>query len=112
MAIVKQRDSRSGITYVYESISWYDKETKNARSKRHLIGRWDEEKGIVIPTDGRCKRNKQIKPKEVLIKEQNAIKNDEYELLYKQAVSKIHALEDEIKILKQKISKLENKDTQ
>ena len=112
MAIVKQKDGRSGITYVYESISWYDKETKNARSKRHLIGRWDEEKGIVVPTDGRCKKDKKTKPKEVLNRARNTIEDGEYELLYKQAVSKIHVLEDEIKALRQKISELEKKGTQ
>ena len=53
MAIIKQFDKRSGITYVYESISYYDKEKKCSRAKRTLIGKLDPETGEIIPTDGR-----------------------------------------------------------
>ena len=47
MAMIKQRDKRSGITYVYESISYWDKEKQQPRSKRTLIGRLDPETGEV-----------------------------------------------------------------
>ena len=53
MSIVHQLDKRSGITYVYESTSYWDKEKKQARSHRKLIGRLDPETGKVLPTDGR-----------------------------------------------------------
>jgi len=56
MGIIKNKDKRSGITYVYESKSYWDKEKNQSRSKRKLIGRLDEETGNIIPTDGRCKR--------------------------------------------------------
>lgn len=56
MAIIKQLDKRSGITYVYESVSYWDKEKKQPRSKRTLIGRLDPDTGEVVPTDGRGKR--------------------------------------------------------
>ena len=36
MAIINQFDKRSGITYVYESISYWDKEKKQPRAKRTL----------------------------------------------------------------------------
>ena len=36
MAIVKQLDKRSGITYVYESTSYWDKEKQQPRSKRKV----------------------------------------------------------------------------
>ena len=39
MAIIKQFDKRSGITYVYDSKSYYDKEKKCSRAKRTLIGK-------------------------------------------------------------------------
>ena len=55
MAIIKQFDKRSGITYVYDSISYYDKEKKCSRAKRTLIGKLDPETGEIIPTDGRNK---------------------------------------------------------
>ena len=56
MGLVYQKDSRSGITYVYENHSFWDKELKRSRSKRKLIGRLNEETGEVVPTDGRCKK--------------------------------------------------------
>ncbi len=49
-AIVHQLDKRSGITYAYESISYWDKEKKQSRCKRTLIGRYDTETDKIIPT--------------------------------------------------------------
>jgi hypothetical protein len=62
MAIVFQPDKRSGITYAYEFISTWDKEKKQSRSKRTLIGRLDEETGEIVTTDGRMKGEKIPKP--------------------------------------------------
>ena len=56
MAMIKQLDKRSGITYVYESTSYWDRAKKQPRSKRTLIGRLDPDSGEVVPTDGRGKR--------------------------------------------------------
>ena len=53
MALVRQLDKRTGITYVYESTSYWDKEKKQPRSHRRLIGRLDPETGDIVPTDGR-----------------------------------------------------------
>jgi len=53
VAIVYQTDKRSGITYAYQSISHWDKEKKQSRAKRTLIGRVDIKTGEIIPTDGR-----------------------------------------------------------
>ncbi|SEA41282.1 hypothetical protein SAMN04515656_109113, partial [Eubacterium aggregans] len=61
MSIVHQHDKRSGITYVYESTSYWDKEKKQGRSHRKLIGRLDPETGEVVATDGRGKRRGQAK---------------------------------------------------
>lgn len=49
-AIVYQTDKRSGITYAYQSISHWDKEKKQSRAKRTLIGRVDPESGEIVPT--------------------------------------------------------------
>jgi transposase len=57
-AIVYQKDKRSGITYAYESISHWDKEKKQSRSKRKLIGRVDDVTGEIVPTDGRGRKRK------------------------------------------------------
>ena len=64
MSIVKSKDKRSGITYVYESESYWDKEKKQPRSRRHLVGRLDEETGEVVPTDGRGKNRRNTKNKD------------------------------------------------
>lgn len=58
MAIIFQHDKRSGITYAYDSKSYYDKTTKFSRAKRTLIGRVDPASGEIVPTDGRNKRKK------------------------------------------------------
>lgn len=58
-SIIKRLDKRTGITYVYESTSYWDKEKKQPRSKRVLIGKLDPDTGKVVPTDGRGKRRKE-----------------------------------------------------
>lgn len=50
MSIVKLKDKRSGTIYVYESESYWDKEKKQPRSRRKLIGKWDEATGEIVPT--------------------------------------------------------------
>jgi transposase len=56
-AIIHQKDKRSGITYAYESISYWDKEKKQSRAKRRLIGRVTKD-GKIVPTDGRGRKRK------------------------------------------------------
>lgn len=62
MSIVHQLDKRSGITYVYESEAYWDKEKQQSRSHRRLIGRLDPATGEVVPTDGRGKKRGQKQP--------------------------------------------------
>ncbi|MFI3215120.1 MAG: hypothetical protein R3Y24_17575 [Eubacteriales bacterium] len=57
MGLIYNKDKRSGITYVYESKSYWDKEKKQSRSKRTLIGKLDPQSGEITKTDGRCKKN-------------------------------------------------------
>lgn len=45
MAIIKQHNKRSGITYAYESHSYWDPQKKMTRAKRKLIGRVDPDTG-------------------------------------------------------------------
>jgi transposase len=59
MAVVFQLDKRSGITYAYESVSFWDKEKKQSRAKRKLIGRVDTQTGEIVPTDGRGRKTKE-----------------------------------------------------
>lgn len=108
MAIIKQFDKRSGITYVYDSKSYYDKEKKCSRAKRTLIGKIDPETGEMIPTDGRNKGAKS-KPKAIshvidkdkriqeledenrqLILQVNALKKELIRLNYQLSTNKEH----------------------
>ena len=50
MSIIKQYHKDTGITYVYESESYWDKEKKQPRSRRKLIGNLVDETGEIIPT--------------------------------------------------------------
>ena len=66
-AIIHQTDKRSGITYAYESISYWDKEKKQSRAKRKLIGRVNND-GDIIPTDGRGRKDKKVECKQSIAK--------------------------------------------
>lgn len=58
-AIVYQTDKRSGMTYAYEAISYWDKNKQQSRSKRTLIGRVDSNTGKIVSTDGRGRKKKE-----------------------------------------------------
>jgi transposase len=58
-SIVYQKDKRSGLTYAYKSVSYWDKEKQQSRSNRTLIGRLDPQTGEVVPTDGRNRKSKE-----------------------------------------------------
>ncbi|MBK0349033.1 transposase, partial [Aerococcaceae bacterium zg-ZJ1578] len=50
---------KNGTQYVYESTSYYDKEKKQARPKRKLIGKIDPVTGAIVPTQPRGRKPKQ-----------------------------------------------------
>lgn len=54
--IVYQTDKRTGVKYAYESVSFWDKEKGQPRSKRKYLGKVDPETGEIIPTDRSRKR--------------------------------------------------------
>lgn len=64
MSIVNHKDKRTGVTYVYESESYWDKVKKQPRSKRTLIGKIDGVTGEIIPTgkSGRKKSTQEVEP--------------------------------------------------
>jgi len=49
--IVFQTNKQTGIKYAYESISYWDKDKKQARSKRKYIGRVDSQTGEIITSE-------------------------------------------------------------
>lgn len=60
-AIVYQTNKKTGITYAYESISYWDKEKKQSRAKRKCIGRVDQESKTIVPTRKRKALTVEIK---------------------------------------------------
>ena len=76
MAIVKVYNKTRNITYVYESVSYWDKELKQPRSHRKLIGRIDPATGEVVPTGKRGKAAASVP----------AHSDTDYKLLYEQAL--------------------------
>lgn len=50
MSIVHQKNKQNGITYVYESDGYWDKDKQQARSQRKCIGKLDPETGEFIPS--------------------------------------------------------------
>ena len=57
MAIIKQTNKKTGITYVIDSESYWDKEKQQPRSRRKIIGKIDPITGEVVPTNRHQKRN-------------------------------------------------------
>ena len=56
MAIIKQTNKKTGITYVIDSESYWDKEKQQPRSRRKIIGKIDPATGEVVPTNHHQKR--------------------------------------------------------
>jgi predicted RNase H-like nuclease (RuvC/YqgF family) len=52
-SIVYQIDKKTGAKYAFESISYWDKDKKQPRSKRKYLGKVDPETGDIIPSRGR-----------------------------------------------------------
>ena len=59
MAIVKQYHKDTDTTYVYESISYWDSEKGQSRSKRRVIGKIDPATGEIVPTRKRGRTKKE-----------------------------------------------------
>ena len=100
MAIIKQFDKRSGITYVYDSKSYYDKEKKCSRAKRTLIGKLDPDTGEIVPTDGRNKGAKST-PKQISPDIDKDKRIQELEDENRQLILQINALKKELRRINQ-----------
>lgn len=87
MSIVKLKDKRTGTTYVYESESYWDKEKKQPRNKRTLIGKIDEETGEIVPTDGRGRKRKNTAKKDT-DNDETLISDYQKQLKEKEAVNR------------------------
>ena len=50
MGIVYHTNKKTGITYAYENKAYWDKEKRQSRSTRKLIGKVDPDTGAIVPT--------------------------------------------------------------
>ena len=107
MSIIYQKDKRSGITYAYESVSYWDKEKKQPRSKRRLIGRLDEATGQVVPTDGRMRKTK-TPP---VPKEKPELPDNDSRALYEMELKTREALARQARPLEARLSELTSDNT-
>lgn len=57
LGIIYQKNKKTGITYAYRNEAYWDKEKKQSRAKRTLIGKVDPVTGDIVPT--RAYRKKQ-----------------------------------------------------
>lgn len=61
-SIVYQIDKKTGAKYAFESISYWDKDKKQPRSKRKYLGKVDPETGNIIPSRGRSVHSEEKGP--------------------------------------------------
>lgn len=98
MAIVKVHNKDRNVTYVYESVSYWDKELKQPRSHRKLIGRIDPATGDVVLTGKRTKADTAT-----------PLHSDtDYKTLYDQALATIAQKDALITELRSRLSAAEN----
>lgn len=101
-SIIKKLNKQTGITYVYESESYWDKEKKQPRSRRRLIGKIDEETGEIVPTSGKRGRKKENLTD---IPETNS-NGSELENLCRKQADQIRQNDAEISALKKQVMEL------
>ncbi len=101
MGIIYQTNKDTGITYAYENKAFWDKEKKQSRAKRKLIGKVDPVTGEIVPTRSYTNRKKEshtassLKPGPVpMMKIQRSFYGSTY--LFDQ-IGKITGISDDIK---------------
>ena len=98
MAVVRVHNKARNITYVYESVSYWDKELKQPRSHRKLIGRIDPATGEVVPTVKRTKADTSTLPHS----------DTDYKALYKQTLAALEQKDALIAELRSRLSAVES----
>lgn len=63
MAIVYQTNKKTGVVYVYESVSYWDKDKQQSRAKRTCIGKLDPVTKELIPNKNKEEAEKEEAPK-------------------------------------------------
>ena len=90
-SIIYIKNKNSGITYAYESESYWSKEAKAPRTRRTYLGRVDEN-GNIIPKKDKSAKKAGAAP--------DPADGKNYKKLYEQSQAQIHNLTAEIQSLK------------
>ena len=100
-SIVKSTNKKTGITYVYESESYWDPVKKQPRNHRKLIGKLDEN-GELVPTGrkGRPRSKESTRPVNDEILKELQGKADEYFKMYRDLEAENKELRREIEDLR------------
>ena len=112
-SIIRSLDKRSGITYVYSSESYWDKEKKAPRNRRTLIGKIDPETGEMVPTSGarrKAMERKVAESKQQIVtaidgldKEQSAL-SEKYIAALEQFDMQLQSIEEDIQAKRREIA--------
>ncbi len=103
MALIKQYNKERDVTYVYESQSYWDREKKQPRSRRKLIGKLDPETGEIVPTGKPGRKPKSQKTSKA---SDNHSDTQDYKILYDQCLSECHKKDSIITDLKKQVAEL------
>lgn len=103
MAIVNVHNKARGVTYVYESHSYWDKDLKQPRSSRKLIGTLDPVTGQVVPT-GRKGRPKQAQKNANHSVTDSRASEDQTLLLLKEKDAEILSLKQQLAVAEREIA--------
>ena len=83
-SIVYQIDKKTGAKYAFESISYWDKDKKQPRSKRKYLGKVDPETGDIIPSRGRSSHSE----------DNNSLDTEELQALHNEIREKDRTIEE------------------
>lgn len=106
MAIINLYNKKLNVTYVYDSVSYWDKDLKQPRSKRKLIGKRDPVTNEIIPTSGRGRRNNTDASAS---EKQSAHSDSSTELKYEKCLEAIREKDTTIQEQKKQIADLQSR---
>lgn len=103
MSLVQQYNKERDVTYVYESQSYWDKEKKQPRSRRKLIGKLDPETGEIVPTGKPGRKRKSQKNSSSAADHSDT---EDYKVLYNQCLAECNRKDSIITDLKKQVADL------
>ncbi len=106
MPIVKMHNKKTGITYIYESESYWDKEKQQPRNRRKLIGKIDPVSGATVPTG---KAGRKPGPADPDLLPQAGSAESETSVSHMNLSSALEEKNAEIKELRKKMKELESR---